>query len=346
MGLTLGHQAKLARFHLVRSKPEDERAALETDVREGLSATPKRLSCRFFYDAHGSRLFDAICELPEYYPTRCERQILQTHARHIAGRFSECQSIVELGSGSATKTRLLLQAFARGRKRLTFLPIDISEAPLQESSDRLLKEFPALSITAIAGEYQEGISRLNGYARSPRLIVWLGSSIGNFDPDTAAAFLSNLVSKVDPCDRFLIGIDLRKDKQTLERAYDDSQKVTAEFNMNLLRRVNRQLGSDFDLSQFEHLAIYNEELGRVEMHLRSRCHQAVTISKLGMNVQFAAGETIHTENSYKFSLNQIQDLGARAGLKLTDQWFDDQKRFSVNLFETANPGISSVGCAD
>jgi L-histidine N-alpha-methyltransferase len=315
----------------VRADPAAERAAFARDVVEGLAARPKRLPCRYFYDAEGSRLFEAICELPEYYLTRAEREILTERADEIAALFPRAVSMVELGSGSSAKTRLLIEAFLRRHAGLQYLPIDISPTILAKSARALRREYPRLEITAIAAEYAEGLRRLaEGHAR-PRLILWLGSNVGNFERDAAAAFLAQVRAAMAQGDRLLMGVDLRKERAALEAAYNDAQGVTARFNLNLLTRINGELGGTFDLAGFRHVARYNPRAGRVEMHLESLRSQLVTIAGIGLTVPFASGETIHTENSYKYSVAEIEDLARGAGLRVTQRWLDTAARFSVNL---------------
>jgi dimethylhistidine N-methyltransferase len=204
---------------------------------------------------------------------------------------------------------------------------------LEESSKELLETFPNLEIISLSADYQAGLSRLNVDEHKPKLILWLGSSIGNLHRREAAQFLSNLVHSSSEDDLFLIGIDLQKDKAILEAAYDDSQEVTAAFNLNLLKRINKELGGDFNLHDFKHLAIFNEEEGRAEMHLKTLVDTKIRIDSLDLNIHFSKGETIHTENSYKYTFNQIDQLAARSGLVFVDQWLDNDKRFSLNLFK-------------
>jgi L-histidine N-alpha-methyltransferase len=319
------------RFTLLATTPRDQYAALARDVRAGLLARPKWLPCQYFYDAEGSRLFEEICALPEYYLTRAEWEILRVHAPAVAGRFSGPITLVELGSGSAAKTRVLIEAFLRRQKTLRYVPIDISRAALEESSGQLLRDYPALEITAVLAEYHEGLRHLRGKHDQPRLILWLGSNVGNFHRDEASAFLVDVRRTMTAADRLLVGIDLRKDRSILEAAYDDSRGVTARFNLNLLERISRELGGHFDPEAFGHRAVYDEEAGRVEMYLDSRAAQRVRLDRLDLEVSFAAGEPIHTENSYKYSFAEIEALAAAAGLQVEAQWLDSQKRFSANL---------------
>ena len=289
------------------------------DVRSGLVASPKHLHCVYFYDAEGSRLFEQICELEEYYLTRAEAAILTEHAREIVGEGP--LELVELGSGSAVKTRILLDA-ARGR--VHYVPIDVSREMLEESTAALRRDYPHLRVTPVAGDYFSGLELPRFDQRARRLVLWLGSNVGNFHRPDAAAFLR----RVGPhADGIVMGVDLRKPREVLERAYDDARGVTAQFNLNLLRRINRELGADFDVSQFAHRAVYDEAIGRIEMYLVSRKAQRVHIRALDLAVDFAAGEAVHTENSYKYSREEIAELARDAGLRVSNLWTDG--RFAV-----------------
>jgi len=302
------------------------------DVAEGLAASPKRLSSHWFYDEAGSHLFEEICELPEYYLTRCERWILEEYAPEIARRFERPTTLVELGSGSASKTRLLIEAFLAAYGRLVFSPIDISRTMLESSAHGLLESYPELEVQAFAGRYESGLEHFAKSQASPRLTLWLGSSVGNLDRVQAARFLTGLRASMEEADRLLIGIDLRKDRETLERAYDDAAGVTARFDLNLLERANRELGADFDLAAFEHRASWREDLGRVESHLVSQKGQSVRLEALGLEVAFEAGETIHTENSYKYSQDEIDGLASAAGMVRETSWQDPDGLYTLNLF--------------
>jgi dimethylhistidine N-methyltransferase len=321
-----------SRYRLLELSADDPRAEFGRDVAAGLTATPKRLSCRYFYDRDGSRLFEAICELPEYYLTRAEAAILRAHAAEIAARFPDETTLVELGSGSAIKTQLLIDAFLRTRPRLRYVPVDICRPVLEESSLKLLRTFPTLEIIAVAAEYHEGLRHLRAETQRPKLVLWLGSNIGNFERPAAAAFLAQVRGTMTAADRLLVGIDLRKDRAVLEAAYDDAQGVTAAFNRNLLERINRELDGGFDLSQFRHVARYDKEAGRVEMYLVSACAHRVAIGQLGLEVDFAVGERVHTENSYKYSLAEIDAVARAAGLTSEQRWLDTEGRFSLSLF--------------
>ncbi len=319
------------RFTLVEHGQEMDLAAFARDVKAGLTGRPKRLPCRYFYDPEGSRLFEAICDLPEYYLPRAEREILHDRAAAIAARCPAGVVLVELGSGSSAKTRILIQALLRRQAALRYMPIDISRSMLEESSQGLLRDFPSLEVLAVAGEYRHGLEQLNGRGQGPRLILWLGSNIGNFDRSEATQFLARVRDLMTPTDLMLVGIDLRKDRAVLDRAYDDSRGVTARFNLNLLARINRELGGRFDLETFRHQASYNEKAGRIEMYLVSTRAQRVGIERLGLEVEFAEGEAIHTEDSYKYSVSEIEGLAAASGLCIDRQWFDSDRRFSLNL---------------
>jgi dimethylhistidine N-methyltransferase len=324
------------RFTLIAPPVTAHRAAFARDVRQGLLATPKRLSCQYFYDHEGSRLFEQICALPEYYLTRAESEILRRHAHAIAEFCDSSVTLIELGSGSALKTRLLIEALLQRQKALCYIPIDIGRSALEDSSRRLLSEYRSLSITAVVAEYQEGLRRLPD-REGPRLLLWLGSSVGNLHRPEAAAFLRKVRDTMTDADRLLVGIDLRKDRSALEAAYDDAQRVTAQFNLNLLQRINRELGGRFDLAAFRHRAKYGEHLGRVEIYLDSLCAQRVRVDRLELELAFAEGEAIHTENSYKYSFAEIDALAAAAGLRVHEQWLDHHQRFSANLL-AVDPG--------
>ncbi len=301
------------------------------DVSHGLSKYPKELRFLYFYDREGSLLFERICELPEYYLTRSEAEILSRHCDEIAGLSRGSMELVELGSGSSVKTRILIEALFRRQREVHYCPIDISTSMLVESSQSLLKEYPKLSITAYAAEYNTGMHRISETDFEQKMVLWLGSNVGNLRPCDAIDFLAKIRADLSPDDFLLMGADLRKDRAALEAAYDDSEGVTAQFNKNLLRRINRELGGRFDLDQFRHLAFWNPALSRVEMHLQSLRRQEVVIEKLGRSFQFSHLETIHTENSHKYSLEQLDEICAGAGLTVRSRYLDSGRRFSLNL---------------
>jgi L-histidine Nalpha-methyltransferase len=323
------------RFVLRASEPGPNDGDLAREVERGMQATPKRIPCRFFYDETGSRLFEEICAQPEYYLTRAEDEILSERAEEIAGAAPRGCDLVELGSGNARKTRHLISALLARRPVLRYVPIDISRSALVRSSQDLLAMHPELTIHAIAAEYERGLAILREESRGPALVLWLGSNVGNFERDAAAAFLAHLGRRFSEEDRLLIGIDLRKDADVLEEAYDDAGGVTARFNRNILARIDSELDADFDLDRFRHVAFYDAEIGRIEMHLESETDQVVTIGKLGLEVELRRGERIHTESSYKYSLEEIADLARAAGLRVERTWLDAEERFSLSLFAPA-----------
>ncbi len=309
----------------------DPRSGLAEDVRRGLSRQPKRFLPKYFYDELGSQLFEAICLVPEYYLTRAENEIMQTYADEIVSSVDGNITLIELGSGSASKTRLIIEALLRRQPELLFMPVDISASALESSSLILLQSYSQLSIEAYAADYFAALAELSRHPRGRTLALFLGSNISNFDPSEALRFLMALRSMLSAGDAHLLGADLKKDKQTLEAAYNDALGVTAAFNLNVLARINRELGGEFNLRNFSHLAFYNEEAGRIEIYIESCCDQTVAIKQLEIQVQFAAGEQIHTENSYKYDLTDIAYLATQTGFKLERTWLDSEKRFSSNL---------------
>jgi dimethylhistidine N-methyltransferase len=313
-------------------EPEGE-SDLATAVRAGLTAHPKSLPCRLFYDREGSRIFDEICDLPEYYLTRAEHEILTAHADDIAHGFRRRAALIELGSGSAIKTRILIEAFLRRHGALRYAPVDISRSVLEESARSLLADYPGLQIHAVAGEYRHGLRGIGTHESAPKLILWLGSSIGNFTHEEATRFLTGVAAEMSADDRMLVGADLRKDPATMLRAYDDAAGVTARFNKNLLARINRELDGSFDLRTFRHEARWNEIAGRIEMHLVSTRAQTVHVDALGIDVPFARGETIHTENSHKYTAAEMRSICRGAGLEPRREWLDAAGRFAGYLLE-------------
>jgi L-histidine Nalpha-methyltransferase len=310
-------------------------ASFGEDVRRGLTAAPKFLYPKYFYDALGSKLFEAICELPEYYVTRAETEIFAAHAGEIAGMLGGPVRLIELGSGEGRKTRLLIAALLDRQEGLDYLPIDISRPAIEESGEKLLLAYPGLRIDSWVGEFAPTLRALAREAPAPRgirtLILFLGSTLGNLEPQGRIALLRAVRQLLAPGDGFLLGVDLRKSASILVPAYDDSLGVTAAFNLNLLVRINRDLGGGFDLASFHHQARWNGELGRIEMHLESLRDQTVPIHGLNLEIPFAAGETIHTESSYKFETGQIEDLAAATGFKLRRVWTDSERRFGSHL---------------
>lgn len=303
------------------------------DVRAGLTASPKFLLPKYFYDELGSRLFEAITSLPEYYLTRAEAEILRARAGEMAAALGGPVWLVELGSGDGQKTRLVIEALLARQGKLEYVPVDISESAIEASSRSLLFSYPDLRITAYIGEYQTALRMIRKERVGPgrTLVLFLGSTLGNLDPAERLALLHDVRHLLNPGEGFLLGTDLKKSESVLLPAYNDPLGVTAAFNLNLLARINRELEGDLDLTSFRHRALYNREEGRVEMHLESRRAQTATIGALGLEVSFVQGETIHTESSYKFDLDQVAALAAETGFELRRTWMDTAERFASNL---------------
>ncbi|WP_417449378.1 L-histidine N(alpha)-methyltransferase [Kordiimonas sp.] len=298
----------------------------EQEVLAGLRATPKTLPPKFFYDEVGSGLFDAICRTPEYYPTRTESAIIRDNVQAIARCLGRGCLLVEPGSGNSAKVRDLLAAL----EPHSYMPMDISKAFLQKEARKLADEFPWLDVYAVCSDFTVSMDIPIHPEGVHRVAFFPGSSIGNFEPADAAAFMVNIRDMVGDDGGLLIGVDMKKDAGILNAAYNDASGVTAAFNLNLLTRINSELGADFDLDAFAHHAFYNEHLGRIEMHLKSL--KAQTVHVAGQPVSFAEGETIHTENSYKYSREEFAELAARAGFRLDACWQDADGLFSLFYF--------------
>ena len=300
------------------------------EISSSLNKNLKFISPKFFYDKKGSELFEKICSLPEYYPTRTEISILKKLHDELPSFIDGNFQLVELGSGTSVKTRLIFDIFVKLQDTIEYFPIDISEI-LTESSEQLLRDYDNLHITGIVDTYEGGLEFLKTYGDKKNLIIFLGSSYGNFSADDGHNFLQKINSTMKSGDLFLIGLDLVKNKQVLESAYDDSQGVTAKFNLNVLSRINDELDADFNLKNFEHLAIYNEESQRVEMYLKSLVNQSVVISKSNLLLNLKKDELIHTEHSHKFRLSEIHELLNNTGFEIKHTWLDDDKHFSLTL---------------
>lgn len=295
------------------------------EITAGLARTPKVLSPKFFYDDRGSRLFDRITELPEYYLTRTELAIMERHVDHIAELVGPQASLIEFGSGSSMKTRILLEHLDRPA---AYVPVDISRDHLVTAANALAREFPRVEVLPVAADFTHPFELPQPKVMPLRNIVYFpGSTIGNFLPDSAHNLLEVMHQEAGDGGALLIGVDLKKDKAVLERAYNDSAGVTAEFNLNMLRRLNREFGADFAQRQFAHRAIYNEALGRIEMHLVSRREQQVTLG--GQTFHFEEDETIRTECSHKYTVDEFNAMAARAGFEVHTVWTDAEKLFSV-----------------
>ncbi|MFI0934060.1 L-histidine N(alpha)-methyltransferase [Streptomyces sp. NPDC021019] len=313
-------------FLLTRTLPVDAtEAALRADVLSGLTRHPKTLPPKWFYDARGSELFEEITRLPEYYPTRAERKILQARAEEIAAA-SGARTVIELGSGSSEKTRHLLDVLPRLH---SYVPVDVSESALTGAAESLLAEHPGLSVHALIADFTGGLA-LPG-TPGPRLVVFLGGTIGNLLPEERATFLRSVRSLLSPGDALLLGTDLVKDEKTLVAAYDDAAGVTAAFNKNVLNVVNRELGADFPLDDFDHLAVWNPRDRWIEMRLRARRALSVKIRELDLVVPFEAGEELRTEVSAKFRQEDVRAELAAAGMRLTQWWTDSAGRFALSL---------------
>lgn len=311
-------------FHDLHPSVDD----LAEDVIKGLAHRPRSIPPKYFYDAEGSRLFDAITELPEYYPTRTENAMLQRYAEQIARHAGTGHLLVEPGSGSCTKARILFDDL----QPCAYVPMDISRDHLRLAAQQVAVEYPWLEVHAACSDFTRMMAMPPDSPQGRRLAFFPGSSIGNFDPSGAVQFLHMIAELVGQGGQLLIGVDLKKDKAVLEAAYDDAQGVTAAFNLNLLVRINRELQADFDLDQWRHQALYNEQEGRIEMHLVSRIDQQVQV--LGNTYNFEQGETIHTENSYKYSVEEFAALAGRAGFAHDRVWVDDAQLFSIHLLRT------------
>ena len=295
-----------------------------------LSQNSKFINPKFFYDRKGSDLFESICSLPEYYPTKTEISILKKLKHDLSSYLDENMNLVELGSGSSVKTRLLIDIFTTLQTKTEYFPIDISEI-LTESSEQLLKDYDTLHITGIIDTYEGGLEFLKNYDDNKNLIIFLGSSFGNFTPDDGKLFLEKIFSTMNSGDLFLIGLDLVKDKNILEAAYDDSQGITAKFNLNVLSRINDELDADFNINNFSHYSIYNETDQRIEMNLKSLVSQSVIIAKSNLSLNFNKDELIHTEYSHKYHASQIKKLLTDVGFTIKNIWLDDKKYFSLTL---------------
>lgn len=300
------------------------------DVVKGLSQTPKSVPARYFYDDRGSELFEQICELPEYYLTRTETAILHKCAVEIAQITGACE-LVELGSGSSTKTRILLGAYSQLDRPLRYLPIDVSAGILESSARQLLTDYPTLKVHALVSTYELALSQLAPAELPSRMICFIGSTLGNLAPQECDLFFSQVTNALSLGEYFLLGVDLQKSKQVLEAAYNDRAGVTAAFNLNMLQHLNWRFDGNFDTQTFAHWAFYNETQHQIEMHLRSLRSQSVQLRDLDLTVEFAAGETIHTEISRKFNLKTLQPELQTRGLVPIKTWTDPQQWFGLLL---------------
>ena len=312
----------------VHLPPGGPLSGMAADVRAGLTKPFKELSPRYFYDERGSELFERITELDEYYPTRCEREILQERSSEIV-EAAQPRALIELGSGSAAKTRVLLDAMSEASCLEAYAPVDISEEITRDTADRIASEYEGVTVLGHVCDFELDLERVP--VEGPRVIAFLGGTIGNFPPAQRASFLRRIANLLDPEDRFLLGTDLVKDRATLELAYDDPEGVTAAFNKNVLAVLNDRLDADFDLDAFEHVARWDADNLWMDIRLRSLKHQVIDIRALDLQVAFAAGEEMRTEISTKFMRPGLEGIYAEAGLELTDWWTDDEGLYALSL---------------
>ncbi|MBF0383870.1 MAG: L-histidine N(alpha)-methyltransferase [Magnetococcales bacterium] len=301
--------------------------SLLQEVLKGLAKEQKTIPPKFFYDANGSKLFDEITQLTEYYPTRTEIELIKTHRQEMARYIGSSIELIELGSGSSLKVQLLLE----GLKPSIYIPVDISREHLLESCQRLAEYFPEIYIHAVCADYSSKLELPDLSNGNRKVVFFPGSSIGNFEPQAAANLLENVATLVGQGGGLLIGVDLQKDHAVLNSAYNDGKGVTAAFNLNLLNRINSETGADFNLDKFSHKAFYNSQEERIEMHLVSNKEQQINVN--GSNFKFCKGESIHTENSYKYSVQSFQKLAASVGFKPVKTWVDPQSYFSIHYLE-------------
>ena len=328
----LGYQSHSIQKNLRYFKPtkSSTTATFAEEIRNTLQFSKKSINPKFFYDESGSKIFDEICSSPEYYPYNAETEILEKIEQKLLPYLSDEFHLVELGSGSSVKTRLLIDVLIKSQKHLQYFPIDISEI-LDQSAKKLCKNYPNLAVTGVVDTFENGLDFIENFDNKPNLITFLGSSFGNFDKSEGQTFLKKISSLMKSSDLFLIGLDLKKDQKVLHNAYNDAQNTTAKFNLNVLKRINTELGGNFKLDKFEHLAIYNEEKGRIEMYLRSLSDQSVSIPKSDLSINLLKDELIHTENSHKFSLNQIESLLHDSNFEKLEIWFDSRNYFALVL---------------
>jgi L-histidine Nalpha-methyltransferase len=312
----------------VHLEPDDTTRALESDVRAGLGATPKTLPPKWFYDDRGSELFDEITRLPEYYPTRTERSILVEHASDVA-ELTKADTLVELGSGTSEKTRLLLDALRDAGTLERFVPFDVSEQTLRDAAAGVAREYEGVRVHAVVGDFEHHLGDLPD--GGTRLVAFLGSTIGNLAPTPRAQFLADLAATLAPGDALLLGTDLVKDVDRLVAAYDDAAGVTAAFNRNVLAVLDRELDADFDPDTFDHVAVWNADAEWIEMRLRSQRAQTVHVRTLGLDIEFAEGEELRTEISAKFRRDRVEQELAAAGFHLTEWWTDPADDFALSL---------------
>ncbi len=317
-------------IHIDSVLADSEQRSLADDVLDGLTRPFKELPPKHFYDARGAELFDRICELPDYYPTRTERLILDSGAGEIA-RITGAVELIELGSGTAEKTRVLLDALSGAGTLTRYVPFDVTEEMVRECAAELVGEYPGLEVHGVVGDFERHLDRLPPAPAGPRLLAFLGGTIGNFPPGSRRRFLRQLAGVLRAGDHLLMGTDLVKDPRVIEAAYNDPEGVTAEFNRNVLHVLNRELGADFDTERFEHVASFDPRHEWIEMRLRSTCEQTITMPGLDITVHFASGEEMRTEISAKFTRSRIEDDLEAAGMEIVRFMTDEQSLFALTL---------------
>ena len=329
---SLGYQRIVIQDNLeyFKANHTEKQKTFAEEIASSLNHKLKFINPKYFYDNIGSHIFDKICNLPEYYPYKCEAAILKNIAYNLTPHLTSDVRLVELGSGSSTKTRLLINALLKSQEHVEYFPIDISDV-LIESAKKLCNDYKTLQVTGIIDTYENGLDFIEHYDDKPNLITFLGSSFGNFNEDDGNNFLKKIHDLMKSTDYFLVGLDMEKDSDVLFKAYNDTKGLTAKFNLNVLERINKELDADFKISKFAHKAYYNELKGRIEMYLRSLSDQTVTIPKAGISIQLSENELIHTENSHKFTMSQIDSMFEEVGLDIVQIWFDTKKYFGLIL---------------
>jgi dimethylhistidine N-methyltransferase len=314
------------------------------DVLTGLSQPEKYLPCKYIYDDKGSRLFCEIMELPEYYLTRCETEVLELHKESIGNLIgSDPCNLVELGAGDGKKTKILLDQFQKMDMQIQYCPVDISESAVIDLSTALCEQFPALEINGLVSDYFEGLRRLSGQNHRKNIVLFLGSNIGNFSSEQAEIFLKNLHKALNDDDLVLIGFDLQKDIETIVRAYNDAAGITGQFNLNILERINRELGGNFDLTRFKHLSVWDTFSNAVKSFLISTCEQTVYVKKLDRSFRFSAGESLHTESSHKFSADDLSYTAKKTGFEIIRYFFDSKRYFADSLWKVRKEMVQKSG---
>ncbi|MFK8138123.1 MAG: L-histidine N(alpha)-methyltransferase [Bdellovibrionales bacterium] len=318
----------------IRNQNEDSlKEQFAVDVLNGFSRSPKFLNSKYFYDDKGSLLFEKITDLEEYYPTKCEFDVFTENKTQIIDSFGEDFNLIELGAGDGRKTRVLLEELIKRNTKFTYKPIDISESAVEKMELNFKESYPELEFSGVVGEYVEALSHLTDNSKRKNVVLFLGSNIGNFDWEGSQVFLRILWKHLNPNDLLLVGFDLKKNIQTLLSAYNDSKGVTSEFNLNILHRINKDLGGEFDVDQFFHFGTYNPLKGAMESFLISKIDQEVYISDLGKKFHFGEYESIHMEYSSKYTTKQIESLGQDTGYKMLKSFMDQKKFFTDTLFE-------------